>query len=92
MAKENMHVEQLLCLQPTINDLYYQTIPTYEERQENSNEEEDRYREIRNERRKVDRENECKHIRDRVPRNDKYAWNGADLKIKRLIYLSLGKE
>ena len=32
MAKENTHVEQLLRLKPTTNDLFYQTIPTYEEK------------------------------------------------------------
>ena len=45
MAKENMHVEQLLHLKPNINDLFYPTFPTYGERQEISNEEEDRKRE-----------------------------------------------
>ena len=49
MAKENMQVEQLLRNKPTLNDLFYPTIPSYEKRKENSNEEEDRKREIRNE-------------------------------------------
>ena len=39
---ENMHVEKLLRLKPTLNDLLYQIIPTYEEIQENSKEEEKR--------------------------------------------------
>ena len=61
IAKENMQVQQLLRNKPTLNDLFYPTIPSYEKRKENSNEEEDRKREIRNERRNVDLEIECKH-------------------------------
>ena len=41
MAKENMQVGQLLRNKPTFNDLFYPTIPSYEERIENSNEEEE---------------------------------------------------
>ena len=41
MAKENMHVDHLLHLKPTPNDLFYPTFPTYEERIENSSEEEE---------------------------------------------------
>ena len=67
MAKENLHVEQLLHLKATINGLFYPAIPTYEGKIDNSSEEEERKREIRNERRKVDGENECKHIRNRGP-------------------------
>ena len=92
MAKENMQVEQLLRNKPTLNDLFYPTIPSYEERKENSNEEEDRKREIRNERRNVDWENECTHIQNRGPMIDKFTWDEADLKIKSVIYLSLGTE
>ena len=92
MAKENMQVEQLLRNKPTLNDLFYPTIPSYEERIENSNEEEDRKREVRNERQKVDWKNECKHIQNRGPMIDRYTWDQADLKIKSVIYLSLGTE
>ena len=92
MAKENMQVEQLLRNKPKLNDLFYPTIPSYEERIENSNEEEDRKREIRNERQKDDWENECKHFQNRGPMLDKYTWDEADLKIKSVIYLSLGTE
>ena len=92
MAKENMQVEQLQRNRPTLNDLSYPTIPSYEERKENSNGEEDRKREIRNERRKVDWENEGKHIQNRGPMIDKYTWYEADIKIKSVIYLSLGTE
>ena len=92
MAKENMQVEQLLRNKPTLNDLFYPTIPSYEKRKENSNEDKDRKREIRNERRKVDWENDCKHIQNRGPMIDKFTWDEADLKIKSVIYLSLGTE
>ena len=92
MAKENMLVEQLLTNKTTLNDLFYPTIPSYEERKENSNEEEDRKREIRNERRKVDWENECKHVQNRGTMINKYTWDESDLKIKSVIYLSLGTE
>ena len=92
MAKENLQVEQLLRNKTTLNDLFYPTLPSYEERIENSNEEEEREREIRNERRNVDWENECKYIQKRGKMLDKYTWDEADLKIKSVIYLSLGTE
>ena len=92
MAKENMHVDLLLRLKPTANDLFYPIMPTLEERIENKSEEENRKREIRNERRKVDWENECKQIRNRGPMIDRYTWDEADLKVKNLTYLSLGTE
>ena len=92
MAKENMHVDLLLRIKPTANDLFYPIMPTLEERVENTSEEENRKREIRNERRKVDWENECKQIRSRGPMIDKYTWDEADLKVKSLTYLSLGNE
>ena len=92
MAKENMHVDRLLRLKPTANNLFYPIMPTYEERIETTSEEENRKREIRNERRKVDWENECKQIRSRGPIIDRYTWDEADLKVKSLTYLSLGTE
>ena len=92
MAKENMHVDLLLRLKPTANDLSYPIMPTLEERIENTSEEENRIREIQNERRKVDWENECKQIRSRGPMIDRYTWDEADLKVKSLTYLSLRTE
>ena len=92
MAKENLHVDQLPILKPTANDLFYPIMPTFEERVENASEDEERKREIRNERRKVDWENECKQIRSRRPMIDRYTWDEADLKVKNLTYLSLGTE
>ena len=91
-AKENLHVDLLLRLKPTASDLFYPIMPTLEERIKNTSEEENRKREIRNERRKVDWENECKQIRSRRPMIDRYTWDEADLKVKSLTYLSLGTE
>ena len=85
-----MHVDLLLRLKPTANDLFYPIMPTLEERVENTSEEENRKREIRNERRKVDLENECKQIWSRGPMIDRYTWDEADLKVKSLTYSSLG--
>ena len=70
MARENMHVDLLLRLKPTANDLFYPIMPTSEETVENTSEEENRKREIRNERRKVDWENGCKQVRSRGPMID----------------------
>ena len=72
MAKENMHVDLLRRLKPTVNDLFYPSMPTFEERVDNANEEEEIKREIRNQRRKVDWENECKQIRNRGAMIDGY--------------------
>ena len=92
MAKENMHVDLLLRLKPTANDPFNPIMTTLEERIENTSEEENRKREIQNERRKVDWENEYKQIMSRGPMIDRYRWDEADLKVKRLTYLSLGTE
>ena len=83
MAKKNLHLDQLLRLKPTLADLFYPTVPSYEDVIEGANEEETRKRQIRNERRRVDWENECRAIR----RSDRYTWDEADIKLK-----SLGKE
>ena len=92
MAEENMHVDQLFRLKPTENNLFCPIMPPFAERVENASEEEERKRDIRNERRKVDWENECKQIRSRGPMIDRYTWDEADLKVKSLTYLSLGTE
>ena len=92
MAKENLHVDQLLRLKPTAADLFYPTVPTYEDVIEGANEEETRKRQFRNERRRVDWENECRAIRNRGPMIDRYSWDDADIKVKSLVYLSLGTE
>ena len=91
MAKENMHMDPLLRIKPTAKDLFYPIMPL-EERVENASEEENRKREIRKERCKIDWENECKQIRSRGPMIDRYTLDEADLKVKSLTYLSLGTE
>ena len=72
MAKENMHVDQLFRLKPTANDHFFPIMPTFEDRVGNASEDEHRKREIRNERRNVDLENECKQIISRGPIIDRY--------------------
>ena len=59
MARDNKEVDKLLKLKPQPADLFYPTLPTYEEELEGETEEEGRQREQRNERRRVDFENEC---------------------------------
>ena len=79
-------------LKPTPADLFYPTVPSYEDIVEGANDVESRKRQIRNERRRVDWENECRAIRNRGPMIDRYSWDDADIKVKSLIYLSLGTE
>ena len=90
MAKENLHVDQLLRQKPTAADLFYPTVPSYEDVIEEANEEETRKLQIRNERQRMDWENECRAIRNRGPMIDRYSWDDADIKVKSLVYLSLG--
>ena len=85
MAKENLIVDQSLRLKPTPADLIYPTVPSYEDIVEEANDEESRKRQIRNERRRVDWENECRA----GAMIDRYFWDDADIKAKSLIYLSL---
>ena len=92
MAKENLHVDQLLRLKPTAPDLFYPTFPSYEDVIEGGNEEETRKQKIRNGGTRVDWENECRAIRNRGPMLDRYTWDDADIKVKGLVYLSLGTE
>ena len=92
MAKENLHVDQLLRLKPTAADLFYPTVPSYEDVIGGTHEEETRERQIRNRRRRVDWENECRAIRNGGQVLDRYTWDDADIKVKSLVYLSLGTE
>ena len=92
MAKENLKVEKRLRTKPTPADLFYPTMPSLEDSRANETEEEARKREIRNQRRKIDRKNECKLIEFRGPYVDRYTWDEADTKIKGLLYLSIGQE
>ena len=92
MARDNLQVDKLLKLKPTREELFYPTLPTYEDALEGETEDEERQREQRNERRKVDWENEGKQMEQKGPIIDRIPWDEADLKVKNLIYLSLGAE
>ena len=54
MARDNLQVDKLLKLKPTRAKLFYPTLPTYADALEEETEDEERQREQRNERRKVD--------------------------------------
>ena len=92
MTRDSIEVEKLLKLKPQPTDLFYPTLPTYEEEFEGETEDEARNREQRNERRRVDFENECKTIERKGAMVDRIPWDEADTKVKSLIYLSLGAE
>ena len=92
MAQHNIEVEKLLRLKPAWTELFYPTMPTLEEELDNETREASRQREQRNEKRRVDCENECKIIETKGPTVDRIPWNEADMKVKSLIYLSLGAE
>ena len=92
MARDSIEVDKLLKLKPQPTDLFYPTLPTYEEEFEGETEDEARNREQRNERRRVDFENECKTIERKRLMVDRIPWDEADTKVKSLIYLSLGAE
>ena len=92
MARDSIEVDKLLGLKPRPTDLFYPTLPTYEEEIEGETDDEARNREQRNERRRVDFENECKVIERKGALVDRVPWDEADTKVKSLIYLSLGSE
>ena len=56
--RDSIEVDKLLKLKPQPTDLFYPTLPTYEEEFQGEREDEARNREQRNERRRVDFENE----------------------------------
>ena len=92
MAKNSINVDSLLKQKPDIKDLTYPAEPTYEPAIENETQAQHRERDIRNNKRKADWENECKQIAFRGPFVDNVPWDEADLKVRSLIYLSLGTE
>ena len=92
MARDSIEVEKLLKLKPQPTDIFFPTLPTYEEEFEGETEDEERNREQRNERRRVDFENECKVIERKGALVDRIPWDEVDTKVKSLIYLSLGAE
>ena len=92
MVQHNLEVDKLLRLKPSRTELFYPTMPTLEDEFENETQDEARQREQRNEKRHVDWENECKIIETKGPTVDRIRWDEADMKVKILIYLSLGAE
>ena len=91
-ARHSIEVDKLLKLKPQPTDLFYPTLPTYEEEFEGETEDEARTREQRTDRRRVDFENECKVIERKGALVDRIPLNEAGAKVKSLIYLSLGAE
>ena len=92
MARDRIKVDKLLKLKSQPTDLFYPTLPTYKEEFEGETEDEERNREQRNERRRVDFENECKVIERKGALVDRISWDEAETKVKSLIYLSRGAE
>ena len=92
MAQHNLEVDKLLRLKPSRTELFYPTMPTLEDEFEIETQDEAHRREPRNEKRRVDWENECKIIETKGPTVDRIPWDEADMKVKSLIYLSLGAE
>ena len=92
MARDTIEVDKLLKMKPQPTDLFYPTLPTYEEEFEGETEDEARNRVQRNERRRVDFENEGKVIERNGALVDRIPWDEADTKVKSPIYLSLGAE
>ena len=92
MARDNLQVDKLLKLKTTRAESLYPTLPTYEEPLEGRTDNKERQREQRKEHRIVVWEIKCKQVERRGPMVDRITWEEADLKIKSLIYLSLGSE
>ena len=92
MAKNSINVDSLLKHKPDTKDLTYPKEPTYEPPTENETQAQHRERDLRNNKRKVDWVNDCKQIAFRGPTVDGIPWDEADLKVRSLIYLSLGTE
>ena len=92
MARDKIEVDKLLKLKPQPTDLFYRTLPTYEEELEGETDEKARHREQRNARGRVHFENECKVIERKGALVDRIPWDEADTKTKGLIFLSLGAE
>ena len=67
-------------------------MPTLEEELDKETQDKARQREQRNEKTRVDLEKECKIIETKDPSVDRIPWDEADMKVKSLIYLSLGAE
>ena len=92
MAKNSINVDSLLKQKQEIKELTYPAEPTYEPPTENETQAQHRERDLRNNKRKVDWDNECKQIAFKGPIVNGFPWDEADLKVRCLIYLSLGPE
>ena len=92
MAENSINFDSLLKHKPDRKDLTYPIEPTYEPPTENETQAQHRERDLRNNKRKVDWDNECKQIAFKGPTVDGIPWDEADLKVRSLIYLSLGTE
>ena len=92
MAKNSINVDSQLKHKPDTKDLTYPIEPTYEPPTENETQAQHRERDLRNNKRKVDWDNDCKQIAFKGPTVDGIPWDEADLKVRSLIYLSLGTE
>ena len=91
-ASDIIEVNKFLKLKPQTADLFYPALPTYEDEFEGETEDEARNREQKNERRRVDFENEFEAIERKGALVDRIPWDEADTESKSLIYLSLGAE
>ena len=89
-CEKNLQVDQLLRLKPTEADLFYPTVRSYKVLIENASDDENLKREAINERDRMDWENECIQIKNRGPLIERSTWYDADIKVKSLIYFSLG--
>ena len=92
MAKNSLNVDSLLKHKPNIKDLIYPTEPTYEPPTENETHAQHREGDVRNNKRKVEWDNDCKQIAFKGPIVDGIPWDEADLKVRSIIFLSLGTE
>ena len=91
-AFDSIEVDKLLRLKPQTTDLFDPKLPIYEEEPERQTQVAARNREQRNERRRVDFENDCKFIERKGAIVDRIPWVEAERKVKNVIYLSLGAE
>ena len=91
-AKENIQIEKLLRPKPTAEELDYPKEPIYEPALPDETTAEERQREQRKIKRKVDWKNQCQVVEDQGPMIDNSKWDKVDNKVKNLIYLSLGTD
>ena len=92
MATDFINVDALLRQKPEPKDLHFQAEPTYVPPTENETQAQHRQRDLRNNKRKVDGENEGKTVLIKGTTIDGIPWDEADIKVKSLIYLSLVTE